>query len=96
MLGIMRRELESGQLQFSPYCKQQIEHLIGNGIKRMRTNKTIDHAGYLLQAERNLVSLIKYFSDYSKRVGTFPQLSDSHFDAAVRTCPALWPFSTSG
>jgi len=96
LLAIMRRELESWQLQFSPYCTHQIEHLIGNGIKRMRTNNTLDHAGYMMQAERNLAALIKYFCDYSKKVGAFPELSDSDFDAAVRTCPTLWPYSTSG
>lgn len=96
LLGIMRRELEFSQLQLSPYCIQRIEHLIGNGLKRMRANKTLDHAGYFMQAERNLAALIRYFGDHAKKAGTFPNLRDSDFDTAVRTCPAYWPFSTSG
>lgn len=96
LYGILRREVENSQLQFSPFCTQQIEQLIGNGLKRMRMNKTIDHPGYILQAERNLEALIRYFVEYSKKAGTFPTLADSDFNAALRTSPALWPYSTSG
>lgn len=96
LLTLMRQELESLQLQFSPHCTQRIEQLILNGIKRMRTNKTLDHPGYILQAQRNLKDLIKYFSDYSRKVGTYPSLGDTDFDTALRTCPTLWPYSTSG
>lgn len=92
----MRQELEFLRLQFSPYCVQQIEQMIGNGIKRMKVNNTIDHAGYALQAERNLKALIKYFADYAKNQGTFPNLNEKDFDTAMHTCPILWPFSGSG
>ena len=94
--GIMRQELEFLQVHFSPYCVQQVEQMIGNGIKRMKVNNTIDHAGYVMQAERNLKALLKYFSDYAKQEGTFPELKDKDFDAAMKTCPILWPFSASG
>lgn len=94
--SILRQELETAQLQISPYCLQQMEHLLGHGIKRMRMNKTLDHPGYALQAEQNLRALVKYFSDYSEKLGTFPSLSDNQFDTALRTCPTLWPYCSSG
>jgi hypothetical protein len=94
--GIMRRELETSQLELSPYCMRQIEQLVGRGIKRMKMNNTLERPGYFMEAERNLVTLIRYFDEYSRNLGTFPQLGDSEFDAALRNCPALWPYSTSG
>jgi hypothetical protein len=94
--AIMKRELEFSQLQLNSYCMNQLENLMRHGINRMTTAKVLDNAGYSLQAERNLRSLIEYFSSYSKSEGTFPQLSDSQFDIALRNCPTLWPFSASG
>ena len=94
--GIMQRELETSQLELTAYCLKQVEILIGRGVKRMKMNNTIDHAGYVLEAERNLATLIRYFDEYSKKLETFPKLGDTDFDAALRNCPTLWPFSTSG
>ena len=54
LVGIMQRELENQNLQLTPYCTQQLEQLVNNGLKRMRMSKTIDHPGYIMQAERNL------------------------------------------
>ena len=92
----MRRELDSWQLQLSPYCVKQIESMIANGIQRMRSNNTIERPAYVLEAERNLGALIRYFSEYAKKMNTFPELTDSAFDAAVRTSPTIWPFTASG
>jgi len=92
----MQRELDSQGLQFSPYCTQQIEQLVSRGLERMRNNKATEHPSHLMNAERNLKALIKYFSNYSKEVGSFPQLSVSDFDTALRTSPAYWPYCSSG
>jgi hypothetical protein len=56
----------------------------------------IDHQGYVTQAEQNLKSLIKYFCDYSRDLGTFPTLSDSDFNAALSSCPIFWPYCSTG
>lgn len=96
LLGLLRRELESSQLHMTPYCTKRLEGLVRNGINRMKTTKTLEHPGYALQAERNLQGLIKYIEDYSHKVGTYPNLSDSQFDAALRNAPSLWPYSAAG
>jgi hypothetical protein len=95
LISIMQRELKSRNLELSPYCVQQIEQLIGQGVQRMRVNNAIDHAGHVMQAERNLRALIKYFSDYSRNRGTFPNLSQADFDAALLSCPTIWPYCSS-
>lgn len=45
LIGILQRELEYHNLQFSDYCAQQIEQLVSNGIRRMQLSKAVDHAG---------------------------------------------------
>ena len=92
----MQRELDSNGLQLSPYCVRQIEQLVIRGVQRMRNNKADEHPGQVLNAERNLRSLIKYFQDYSREAGTFPQLTNSGFEAALRVCPTFWPYCSSG
>ncbi len=96
LLGIVQRELDSRNLQLSPYCTQQIEQLVSHGIQRMRVNSATSNAAYSLRAEQNLRSLVKYFCDYSRDMETFPKLSNSHFDAALIACPTLWPYNSSG
>ncbi|HKJ16606.1 MAG TPA: hypothetical protein VJ984_04590 [Xanthomonadales bacterium] len=96
LYAVMKQELEANNLQLSPYGVGQLENLVGNGLKRMTMANVVDHSGYIMQAERNLKSLIEYFNDYAKKMETHPELSDSHFDAAIRTCPTLWPYATSG
>lgn len=96
LLGIMKRELESKNLQLSQYCQQQIEQMVSHGVQRMRVNNATDNAGYTLRAERNLRALIRYFCEYARDMETFPKLSNSHFDAALLACPTYWPYSTSG
>jgi len=95
LLNIMMRELQTRGLQLSPYCTQQIEQLVGHGVQRMRTGNVIDHAGHVMHAERNLRSLVKYFYDYSREVGTFPNLNNSDFDPALLACPSYWPYCIS-
>jgi len=95
LISIMQRELQSENLQLSPYCSQQIEQLLSYGIQRMRVNNASDRARHILQAERNLKFLIRYFSNYSKEVGSFPRLNNSDFDAALLACPTFWPFCSS-
>jgi hypothetical protein len=95
LLNIMKRELQEAGLQFSPYCMQQIEGMVGHAIQRMRTGNVIDHAGHVMSAERNLRSLIKYFCNYAREVGSFPKLSNSDFDAALLDCPTFWPYRSS-
>ena len=96
LMIIMQRELDSQNLLPDPYCTQQIERLVTQGVERMRNNNAADHPGRVMNAEQNLKSLVKYICDYSKNMGTFPQLSQSHFDAAMRSCPTLWPYCTAG
>jgi len=95
LLSVMNRELQAQALQLSPYCTQQLEQLVGYGVQRMRVNKATEHAGHTLQAERNLKLLIGHFADYSRAAGGFPKLTNTEFDAALRCCPALWPYVSS-
>jgi hypothetical protein len=95
LLGIMQREVKSQNLQLSMYGMQRLELLVGQGIQRMRLNSAADHAGYAIQAERNLKQLIRHFGDYSRNLGTHPQLSDADFDAALVACPNVWPYRSS-
>ena len=96
LLSVMKRELESQNLQLSQYGEQQIEGLVSNGVQRMRFNSATDSASYNLRAEQNLRSLIRYLCDHARDLETFPKLSNSHFDAALIACPAFWPYSSSG
>ena len=95
LLGIMQVELKAQNLELSLYCIQQIEKLVGQGIQRMHINSAVGHGGYVMQAERNLRLLIKHLTDYSRSLGTFPNLNDSDFDTALNVCPTLWPYRTS-
>ena len=92
----MQRELELQRLQLPVYCTQQMELMIANGVQRMRVNKALDHAGHVLQAERNLRALVKYLCDFSRKEGTFPTLTETSFDAAMGSCPTFWPFCSTG
>jgi hypothetical protein len=94
--SILRREVESQNLQLTSYGVQKLESLIGQGMERMRINHAVDHPSYVMRAERNLAALIKYFCDYSRDVGTFPSLSNSDFDDALTASPTFWPFRSSG
>ncbi len=96
LVTIMQRELESQNLQLTPYCTQQLEVLLTRGVERMRNNRVADHPGRVLNAEHNLKSLVKYLCDYSRVAGSYPQLSHSDFDAAMRKVPTFWPYCTSG
>lgn len=62
----------------------------------MRLNNTLEHSGYVMQAEQNLKALIEYFCKFSRELGTFPELSNRQFDTALRNSPILWPYCTSG
>lgn len=92
LLSIMRNELTSQEFHPTRYCEQQINMLVGHGIARMRLNNVIDQSSHIIRAEQNLKALIKYFSNYSRDVGTFPTLSNSAFNTALNTCPIFWPY----
>lgn len=94
LIHIMQRELQAQNLQLSAYASQRIEQLVKNGIHRMRVNNASEHAGLVLQAEQNLKFLVRYFSDYAREAGSFPSLKDQDFDAALKTCPTYWPYSS--
>ena len=96
LLRIMRSELEMQQLQLSSYCRQQIEQMIGYGITRMRMDGTAENAGFIMRAESNLKGLITYLGKHARKIGTFPTLSDGHFDDAIRHSPAFWPYCMAG
>ena len=80
----------------SPYCVQQIEVLVTQGVERMRNNNLADNPGRLMNAEQNLKSLVKYLRNYANEVGSYPHLSNADFDAALRNCPTFWPYCASG
>lgn len=92
----MRQEMESQKLQLSSYCVKQVESLIHQGIVRMQTMNVDKNPGHTINAEQNLKSLIAYLSNYSKRAGTFPALSESDYDSAMRNPPPAWPFCSAG
>jgi len=91
----MQRELRAQELQLSPYCTQQIEQLISQGVQRMVVQKSNDHPGHVMSAERNLKFLVKYLADCSQKLGTFPRLSNIDFDTALNNAPTYWPYRTS-
>ena len=92
----MQLELQSQNLRLSQGSIQKIEQLVGHGIQRMKASNAIDNAGFAMRAETNMKSLIKYLGDYAREEGTFPDLNDSMFDAAMLACPTYWPYSSSG
>ena len=89
---IFAREISSSQFKPSSYVEGQFKKMIGQGVTRMRINKAVDQPGHVIRAEKNLKALIKYFADYSRKVGTYPSLSDANFDHALKDCPSLWPY----
>lgn len=92
LMNSLSRELAALQFQPSSYCEGQFKKMVSNGVTRMRINKAIDQPGHVLRAEKNLKALLKYFADYARKVGSFPTLSNSAFDNAIKDCPALWPY----
>jgi hypothetical protein len=95
LMVIMQRELDTSRLQLSPYCKKQIEQLVTRAVTRMHNNKVADNPGRLMNAERNLRALVKYLHDHSQATGSFPRLTDTDFDTAMRVCPTFWPYCSS-
>ena len=96
LFSIMRRELDIQKLRLSPYCVNNMESVIRQGIARMRVIGADNHPGQALQAEQNLRALVGYLGKCSRDAGTFPALSENDYDSAMRNCPAYWPYSTSG
>ena len=92
MMGVLRRELSAQEFQASRYCEGQLKILVGQGVSRMRLNNATEDAALILRAEASLKSLVRYFTQYSKDVGTFPALSSTHFNTALTECPSFWPF----
>jgi hypothetical protein len=92
LMTILAREMSSSQFQPSSYVDGQFKKMIGQGVTRMRINKAIDQPGHVIRAENNLKALVKYFSDYARKVGSFPTLSNANFDHALKDCPSLWPY----
>lgn len=88
----MAREFAMHEFRPSGYCEGQFMKMVGQGITRMRINKAIDQPGHVIRAEKNMKVMVKYFSDYSRRVGTYPSLTNTAFDDALKDCPALWPY----
>lgn len=92
MLRVLRHELSAQDFQASRYCEGQLKMLVGQGVSRLRLNNAIEDASLILRAESSLRSLVRYFSQYSKDVGTFPSLSNTQFNTALNECPTFWPF----
>lgn len=66
--------------------------MVSQGVTRMRMHKALDNPSYIMRAETNMKSMIKYFSDYARKVGSFPALSSNAFDHALKDCPSFWPY----
>ena len=96
LLSIMRQEVTFRRLNLSSYGKKRIEGMILQGMQRMKTMGADNHPSHTMKAEKNLKGLIVYLADYSKKTGTFPHLSETDFDAAMRESPAFWPFCSAG
>jgi len=96
LASILQRELQHQKLQLSTYCTQQIEQLLGQGIQRMSLQKSADNPAHVMRAERNLKHFIKYLSDYSRELGSYPTLSNSDFDTALNSSPTFWPYRAGG
>ena len=92
LMGIMAREMASLRFQPSSYCDGQLRKLVHQGITRMRINKAIDQPGHVIRSEQNLKAMVRYFVEYSHKVGTFPTLSNTGFDDALKDCPGFWPY----
>lgn len=92
LMRILSREMSSLQFQPTAYCEGQFKKMISHGVTRMRINNAVDQPGHIVRAERNLKALLKYFSDYARKAGTFPTLSNAAFDNALKDCPSLWPY----
>lgn len=96
LFSIMRQEIQFRKLQLAPYCKKNIESMVRHGIARMKMMDADKHPGHIMKAEQNLKALVVYLGEYARKAGTFPSLSESDYDNAMRNCPALWPYCSSG
>jgi hypothetical protein len=92
LLSILQREIDSLGFKPTTSCKSQMDQMVIRGIVRMRIGKALDNPGRILQAERSLRDLVQYFCDQSRDAGTFPEISDEDFRAALISCPPLWPY----
>jgi hypothetical protein len=92
LISIMQREMDF--LSFKPptSCKSQMDSMVAQGLTRMRISKALDNPGQVLLAERNLKELVKYLSDYSREVGSYPSIEEADFHAAMLASPAYWPY----
>ena len=92
LLANMKQELEDQSLQLSPYCEQQIEHLINTGINRMVINKATEMPDKINLADENLKRLIEYLAEQAKYYGFYPNLEELGYDLAMAGCFPLWPY----
>lgn len=94
LLGIMSSHLDV--LGFKPpqSCKSQLEQLVFRGVSRMKTSRTLDQPGRVLQAEQALKELLAYFSNYARDAGTYPTITDQDYRTALLVAPPFWPFNS--
>lgn len=95
LTSILNQELQSQGLQLTPYCQQQFEQLLSNGVQRLSLVRPAPKPAHTMQAERNLKGLVKFFCDFAQDRGTFPRLENADFNAALSQCPPHWPFHAS-
>lgn len=92
LMNVMSQEMSSVQFQPSSYIDGQFRKMVSQGVTRMRINNAVDNPSYTIRAETNMKTLVKYFSEYSRKVGTFPTMSNAAFNNALKDCPSLWPY----
>jgi hypothetical protein len=95
LLRIMRREFDSQGLNLPSSCRNQLERMVSHGVTRMRVSNALDSPSHVIQAEKNLRLMVRYFSDYSKKTGSYPTLKDSDFRNGLLDCPTYWPYWSS-
>lgn len=94
LLAIMNTQLDILGFKPPPSCKSQLEQMVLRGVGRMKTSKTLDQPGRVLQAEQALKELLTYFSKYARDAGTHPSINDRDFRTALVVMPPFWPFNS--
>ncbi|MDX1459652.1 MAG: hypothetical protein R3348_01180 [Xanthomonadales bacterium] len=92
MVALLTSQLDMLGFQPSQSCKSQLEQMVFRGITRMKIGGAIDQPGRVLQAEKSLRDMVKYFSDYARDAGTYPTINESDFRAALLASPPFWPY----
>ena len=90
--SILGKEIDDQKLHLSPYCEEQIEHMVSLGVERMLIAKVTEQQDKIYLAERNIKCLVEYLSNQAKSYGTYPEIEESVFNTVIAECYPLWPY----